>query len=338
VTEFLAEIVGHGEAREALHRMLVRDRVPSGLLLHGDEGRGKRTIALAFARVLLAGSGPDRAEPGAAGVKGLAADDHPDLEIVAREEDQRLISIDKIRALREAFSLTPASAPRRVAVVVDAERLTPEAGNALLKLLEEPPPHSHLILTARAKDAVMETLVSRCRHIRIPPLGRREVIQFLERHDVEPDRARLAALLAEGRPGFALRLAEGDFEDRVLGPAFTLLHPVDGPCAAAESVGALAREGSKKVEGARERVRIILYAVSWFLRAALRAAEGSAEAAGVLDLLESPLGDALRSAPGAVLEARLEAVLAARADVDRNVGIELVLENLAAALSGLHRV
>ena len=79
---FLSEVFGHEHAKEQLSRMLAQGRVPNGILLHGDAGRGKRTLAMAFARAML----------------GTTVDDHPDLFVVTRGEDQRLIGIDRIRA------------------------------------------------------------------------------------------------------------------------------------------------------------------------------------------------------------------------------------------------
>ena len=314
---FLPDVFGHESAKEQLSRMLEQDRVPNGVLLHGEAGRGKRTLAMAFARAMV----------------GTGVDDHPDLFVVTRGEDQRLVGIDRVRALKQEFSLTPAQSDRRVAVVVDAERLTDEAGNALLKLLEEPPPRSHIILTARDRDAVMETLVSRCRSLRVPPLSRREVLSFLEVRGVAADRARLLALLAEGRPGYAIGLAEDGFEDRVLAPTFRLLLPGGSPHQAAEEVVALAREGTKKAEGARERIRLVLGTVAWFLRASLKASVGATDGQKMLELLEPPLRESLSERGPVAVERQLERVLEAMGDVDRNVGIELVLEDLIPAIA-----
>ena len=316
MTAFLPEISGHVPVREQLESMLTTDRVPNGLLLHGDRGRGKRTLALAFARELLE----------------TTALEHPDLFVVARTEEHRLIGIDQVRRLNQEFSLTPAQADRRVAVIVDADRLTEEAGNALLKVLEEPPPSSHLILTARDREAVMETLFSRCRTLRVPPLSRREVLGFLEQRGIDANRARLLALIVEGRPGFALSLAEGEFEERVLAPAFRLLLPEGAPHRAAEEVVALAKDGVSKHEGARQRVRLVLSSVSWLLRASLKAACGSKEGRDVLDVLEPPLRDVLDGRDPRLVERQQETVLIAMRDVDRNVDLELILQTLIPAL------
>ncbi|MAG33147.1 MAG: hypothetical protein CL908_19890 [Deltaproteobacteria bacterium] len=326
---FLPGIVGLEDAREQLRRMVVGDRVPTGLLLHGAAGRGKRTLALALARALLCGDATGEVDPTSACASKVDGSGHPDLESVTRDEDQRRIGIDKVRQLKDRFSLTPAEAPRRVAIVVDAERLTEEAGNALLKLLEEPPPRSHLILTGRAKDSVMETLVSRCRHLRVPALAPHEVAAFLQSRDIDPARAHRLSLIAEGRPGFALSLAGDDFETRVLAPAQRLLHSSAEPWGVAEAVAATVREGAQKAEGARENLRIVFDAVTWFLRAALRHAVGSQTGQESLELLDPATREALAGHAPQVLEGRLESVLAARSDLDRNIALEAILGPLA---------
>ncbi len=314
---FLEDVVGHEDVRAHLRRMLEADRVPNGVLLHGASGRGKRTLATAFARVLV----------------GAAADDHPDLFMVTREENQRLIGIDRVRALKEEFSLTPVQATRRAAVVVDAERLTGEAGNALLKLLEEPPPHSHLILTARDRGAVMETLVSRCRPLRVPPLSSRQVVDFLKSRGVAEERAALLAMVADGRPGHAMSLAEAEFEERVLGPALRLLAPGAEVSLAAEEINGLVREGTKKPEAARDRARTVLDCAAWFLRGALKEANGARGGDAVLSLLESPLRDAIAGRDSKVVERQLEALLRAQQDIDRNVSLDVLLSDLVPSMS-----
>ena len=95
---FLPDVFGHESAKEQLSRMLEQDRVPNGVLLHGEAGRGKRTLAMAFARAMV----------------GTGVDDHPDLFVVTRGEDQRLVGIDRVRALKQAMGKdSPVAAPGR---------------------------------------------------------------------------------------------------------------------------------------------------------------------------------------------------------------------------------
>lgn len=317
--EFLPGIVGHAELREHLGRLVRHDSVPQGILLAGSRGRGKRTLALAFARALLA---PDPfASP--------SGRTPPDLEVVERAAGTRQIPIDRVRALRETFSLTPVEAPARVAVVVDAERLTTEAGNALLKLLEEPPPGACLVLTARDREAVMETLVSRCRVFRVGPVPAAAVADFLAARGLTGERAPWLARLAEGSPGLALELAADDGGEGLAGRLATLFVPDGHPLDRAGDLVRAARKDAEKVEIARERLLNLLDAATFELRQSLGRALGAAregpraheEVRAVLDA-RSPRG----------LERALARVLATRQGLARNVSPEGLFEDLVAEL------
>ena len=216
---FLPEIFGHEEVKERLQLLLMGGRVPNGILLAGEEGRGKFNLALSFARAILIGDAEGHVRPGSPAAKKIDAGTYADLEIVAPEEGRRLLGIDRIRSLKESFSLTPLEGDQKIAVVRGADRLTEEAANALLKLLEEPPPGAHLLLTARSREAVKETLVSRCLVIHVAPLRTDQVRELLESRGIESERAGILAALAEGRPGIALSQAEEDLDTTVLIPA-----------------------------------------------------------------------------------------------------------------------
>ncbi len=268
---FLPEIHGHDEARERLRRLLRSERVPAGLLLTGEEGVGKRTLALAFARVMLAGDREGSVEPTSARARKFDSGQHADFVVVERDAAQRQLGIERIRELKESFSLTPVEGARKLAVVVDAERLTDEAGNALLKLLEEPPAGGHLILTARDQGAILPTLLSRSQWIPLRPLGTDEVIAFLASRGVEEGRRSLAAVLSEGRPGLALRLAESDPASEILPPAMTLAVGAREPFGGAEELAGGVKDAKKTLEDARERLRPLLRIAVVLLRSAWRA-------------------------------------------------------------------
>ena len=326
MTDFLPEVVGHEEARERLGRLLARDRVPHGILLVGEDGRGKRTLALAFARVLLAGDPEGRVDPASPAARKVDAGTHGDLFVVEPEADQRLLGIERIRTLKESFSLTIVEGTRRVAVVARADRLTPEAGNALLKLLEEPPPGSHLILTGRAREAVMETLVSRCLVLPVPPVPTAAVEDLLRARGIDEDRVTLLAAVAEGCPGVALALA-AEGEEGVIAPAAALLLSPGAPLERGEAVTDLLREGASNLEAARIRMRAVLGLVGHALRRALQRASGASDPGGW-----DPPGEALAALDARTpedLEDLLRLTLRTAADLDRNVSLDVILDAFA---------
>ena len=325
MSEFLEEVFGQREVKLRLQRLFHSGRIPNGLLLVGEHGRGKTTLARAFAAVLLAGDEEGRVDLRSPAGRKLAAGSHPDLEIVASEEGKRLLGIDRIRLLKESFGLTAVEGGRRVAVVVAAERLTDEAGNALLKLLEEPPPQAHLILCARSRQAVMETLVSRCLVIPVPPLSTHETREFLRSRGLEEERAHVLAALADGCPGRALELARDDFDRNVAVPAAQVLLRRGPPMERALAATALIKDGARDQEETRERLRSVLGLLISAWRDALHhLARGGEER----ELPFGPDPEEIRALGAGGIERRLRELLAVLSDLERNVAVDLLLESL----------
>lgn len=326
MSDFLPEVFGHEDLKERLQRLIVTGRVPGGILLAGENGRFKTRIACAFARALLAGDDQGLVAEGASQAIKFDAGTHADFELVDSEENQRLLGIDRIRRLKDAFSLTPLEGDRRVAVVIGADRMTPEAGNALLKLLEEPPPGAHLVLTGQSTEAVMETLVSRCLVLTVPPQRKAQIQDLLLSRGLEPRRAALLSVLAEGRPGFALALAEDDLDTAVLFPGAGLLLEPGPPAERSDQALALIREGGHNPEQVRERFRWLLGALAFFLRRALKQRLGARSRDQ--DAAPMPLGEGLAALSPEDLESRLYRVLRALSDVNRNVSVDLLLRQM----------
>jgi DNA polymerase-3 subunit delta' len=110
-----------------------------------------------------------------------------------------VIKINKIRTLLEDLTLKPNEAERRVVIISNAQCMNPESGNALLKVLEEPPDRTLLVLTARQTSDLLPTIVSRCRHIHFSPLEAADIERLLTRVDhVEAQTARTIASLCGG--------------------------------------------------------------------------------------------------------------------------------------------
>ena len=150
---------------EALWSMLSRqlDQLPHALLLQGRPGLGKHDFAVQLAQALLC----ERPQAGAAcgqchGCHLFGAGAHPDLAGVGRLEDARNITVDQIRALGEFMSLRPHTATRKVVIISPADAMNLNASNSLLKLLEEPPPGSMLLLVTSHPARLPATIRSRC--------------------------------------------------------------------------------------------------------------------------------------------------------------------------------
>jgi len=206
---FWEDIAGHTGVIKILKNMLAENRIPHALLFAGPAGLGKRLVARILAAALLC-AGDDMVKPcgKCSYCRMTEQNSHPDLMILP--SDGTSLKIDQIRALQHEAALTPYYGERRVFIIEEAERLTTQAANSLLKILEEPPPGTIFILTASSAHVLPPTVVSRCWLVPFHPLSFQALTNFLVARDVEPVRAAIATRLGGGRVGTALALLTPD--------------------------------------------------------------------------------------------------------------------------------
>lgn len=162
-------------------------------------------LAVEFAKALECAAGGGGACDSCESCRRIDQGSYPDLLEVTPELETGRLGIEPIRALAGRLSLTPYEGLWKVGLIEGADRMTEEAANASLKLLEEPPEKSVLLLTAAGIHRLPATLVSRCAVIRCVPQGIERTALFLsEREGVEPPVSRLLAALSGGRLGLAL--------------------------------------------------------------------------------------------------------------------------------------
>ncbi|USI74610.1 DNA polymerase III subunit delta' [Sphingomonas morindae] len=197
-------------------------RMHHGWLLAGDAGLGKASFAQAAAvRLLAEAAGPPIAAPGLETPEDhriarlVAAGSHPDLMRLERlyrdktKDQARSITVDQVRGLGRLFATAPSFSPWRVVIVDAADDLERPGANALLKLLEEPPPHSLFLLVSHAPARLLPTIRSRCRVLRFTPLPPPAMAAALRQALPEAEAAEIDTLVAvgEGAPGRAVRYA-----------------------------------------------------------------------------------------------------------------------------------
>ncbi len=207
-----ANIVGHEGIIQLLKGQLAKDRLAQSYLFVGLGGIGKRTLALELAKALLclqksSGQACDQCEA----CQKIPQGSYPDMLVMGPESETAQIGIDQVRTLTNWASLTPYAGVCKVALLTGADHLTEEAAHACLKLLEEPPENSFLVLTASSATRLPQTLVSRCYVVRCAPQGIHKVASFLkEKEKLDSVQAQRLAVLSGGRLGKALALkAEG---------------------------------------------------------------------------------------------------------------------------------
>jgi DNA polymerase-3 subunit delta' len=227
------DLIGHEEAEMLLANAVASGRLAHGWLITGPRGIGKATLAFRFARHLLAAGGPNAEAPGLFGTtapaapglrldpshpvfRRVASGGHADLITVERGWDEKKkkrrseIVIGDVRDIGQFLHLTPAEGGWRVVIVDCAEDMNRNAANAVLKVLEEPPRRSVLLLVSHAPGRLLPTILSRCRRLALKPLADAQVRALLARYRPELDPADQALLvwLAQGSIGRALALAE----------------------------------------------------------------------------------------------------------------------------------
>ena len=219
----LRAVTGHRPLIRLLARAVSRGTLPPTLLFAGPEGVGKRTVALALAQAIncetpeqasASSKGGDRSEFDACGVcqncKRIERRLHGEVWLVD-PNDKSKIDIEQVREVVRQASYTPFEGRTRVVIFDQADRLTRQAQAALLKILEEPPTRSVVILVSSRPDALFPTVLSRCPRLRFGRLTAAEVAELLVRdHGYNEGDASVVAATADGSLGLALRLDSDD--------------------------------------------------------------------------------------------------------------------------------
>ncbi len=218
----LRDVLGQSTAVDLLAASLTAGRVPHAYLFTGPAGVGKRTAARAWAKILLCKNPPSPVL--SCGVCGgcerVETGGHPDLlwvdfvrqAALLKEtvEKQKSLKISTVREMERALRLKPLEGRVKIAVLTPADALGDDAAHALLKIVEEPPPGTHLILISSEAGSLLPTIRSRCQRVRFRPLAAEVVQDLLARdHGDRPvAELELAARSADGSVERARTLLE----------------------------------------------------------------------------------------------------------------------------------
>ena len=220
-----------------LTTLLNSKKIPHALLFTGIEGVGKHNAAITFAMAcncasLDSGQLSEHDKDVSSALhhgqkqpvvvipcgdcrscKKIQADRHPDILFI--RPTNSFIKIDQIRKLYQTLLLKPYEATYRVVIISDAQRMNSAASNAFLKILEEPPDRTVLILTATKKSDLLQTIVSRCQRIRFRPLSKEAITaELFKMEDTNEDDASVLASMSKGSLSKALSMSRTDWMSR----------------------------------------------------------------------------------------------------------------------------
>lgn len=215
------QLIGNDNVKNLLRRILEAKRLPGAMVFVGEDGVGKKLFALEIARALncrkpkgVEGCGecpactriskfnyPQSADSD--DWKTIIWSDHPDVGIVVAPK--RVLLVDQMRAIEAAANYRPFEGAARVFLVEDADKLNDSSANALLKILEEPPHTSFIILLTSRPAQLLPTIRSRCQMIRFSPIAAEEIETYLTQNKLSSGRdARIRARVARGSLGRAI--------------------------------------------------------------------------------------------------------------------------------------
>lgn len=182
-------VIGHQKQLKYLNRLAELKKIPHALLFSGPGKVGKKTVALEFAKSLI-------------GEK----EQHPDLIFLEPEAGKDEIKINQIRELIWKLSLKPYSAPFKIAIIDQADKMTKESQNCFLKTLEDPKDKTLLILIAEHPKNLLATILSRCQTIKFYPVKRSEIENYLKEKKINQKDLEEILDLASGLPGKAIEI------------------------------------------------------------------------------------------------------------------------------------
>jgi len=193
------------EYLDSLYARIASGHIAHGLLLLGPRGSGKRAAAGCLSGALVCDRNDGKPCGICHGCRLYQSGNHP--EVIAIEPENGMIRIGRIRQMQQQICIKPVQGRRWVVLIHDADRMNPQAQNALLKTLEEPP-QAILILTAGTLTRLLPTIRSRCQIFRIPSLSQEGLARLVADRTGIDDREALLYARMGGSPGQALALAE----------------------------------------------------------------------------------------------------------------------------------
>ena len=221
------DVVGHKDIINYIKNAVKMDQVSHAYIMNGERGAGKKLLAYLFAMTLLCEEGGEEPCNTCHSCRQAETGNHPDIIRVTHEKPNS-ISVDDIREqVNNTIMIKPYQGPYKVYIIDHADLMTPQAQNALLKTIEEPPQYAVLMLLTENAEALLPTINSRCVMLRLRYIKDKLIKKYLMESLKVPDyKADLCTAFAQGNMGHAIMLANSEHFNEIREAAVHLLRHV----------------------------------------------------------------------------------------------------------------
>ena len=317
------DVVGHKDIINYIRNAVREDKVSHAYILNGERGAGKKMLANLFAATLLCEKGgPDPCNE-CHSCRQAESGDHPDIIKVTHEKPNS-ISVDDIREqVNNTIMIKPYQGPYKVYIIPQADMMTPQAQNALLKTIEEPPEYAVIMLLTENADTLLPTINSRCVMLKLRNIKDTLIKKYLMETMQVPDyKADMCTAFAQGNMGRAIMLANSEHFNEIRDEAVQLLKYIN-EMELSEIVQAVSRITAYKLE-INDYLDIIMI---WYRDVLLYKATKDMDKVVFKDQIKYIKERAKRSSYEGI-ELIIESLEKAKARLKANVNFDLVMELL----------
>lgn len=222
------DVVGHKDVIRYIQSAIEQDKLSHAYIINGQRGSGKRMLARLFAMTLQCKSGESEPCGECQSCVQTKNGNQPDI-ITVKHEKPASIGVEDIREqLTGDMMIKPYSSPYKIYIIPEADLMTVQAQNALLKTLEEPPAYAVIFLLTENADSLLATIRSRCVMLKLRNIKDKLVKKYLMEQMQVPDyQAELCAAFAQGNIGRAIMLAKSEHFNEIKDGAIQLLKYID---------------------------------------------------------------------------------------------------------------
>lgn len=318
------DVVGHKDILKYISSAVENNRVSHAYILNGERGSGKKMLANLFAMTLLCETGDNEPCGKCHSCKQAESGNHPDIIRVTHEKPNS-ISVDDIRTqVNNTVDIKPYQGPYKVYIIPQADMMTPQAQNAILKTIEEPPSYAVFLLLTENAETLLPTINSRCVMLKLRNIKDTLIKKYLMENLEIPDyKADMCTAFAQGNMGRAIMLANSDHFNEIREEAVQLLKHIS-EMELNEIVAAVKNISVYKKLEITDYLDIIMI---WYRDVLLYKATKEIDKVVFKDQLQSIKEQARKSSYEGI-ELILESLEKAKARLKANVNFDLVMELL----------